>query len=645
MTQALPTVSRPINGVGAQQRGLTAMVVVGVVAGMLVASALALSGSAAAAALGLPDAGALVSRATPIVRVLAEIAATVTVGALLLAAVLAPPQRSGYLDVAGFRAVRVAAAAATVWTAAALLMVPLTVAEALGRPLPDVLAVAPLTAALPLLPTSSAWLLAAGIAAAVAVGSAFTLAWGWACGLFLVAVGGLLPVAASGHSAVGGSHDIATDSLLLHVVAAALWVGGLLAVLLIATTTPRALRTALPRFSTLAAWCWAVLALSGLVNLAVRVELSAQALLTPYGAVVGAKTVALGVLGLLGLVHRRRTVQAAVGGRTVDLLRWGGIELLIMTVTIGLAVGLGRTPPPPGSESEPSRVGEALGYDLAPPSGPLQVLAAVRLDLVFVLIVVVLLAAYLLAVRKLRVVGTTWPVTRTLAWCAGTLVVLVATSSGIGRYGAGMLSVGVISQLLLLVAAPALLAAGAPLLLARHVLPTSGATGGPSPRGSLLWLLRRPLVRVARRPVAGVLVLAAVQVALHGAGWLDLMLESQIGRLLLDLLLLVTGCIVAFALTGTNRPRRRDLLALLAVQVLVGLALVVRPDVVGEGHFRELGLGWVPDLLVEQRWAGLVWLMGQGLVAVAIAVLGSRSGRRSAADAPLQGRRGSALVP
>jgi putative copper resistance protein D len=59
-----------------------------------------------------------------------------------------------------------------------------------------------------------------------------------------------MPVALTGHSATGGSHDIASDSLVLHVVAACPWVGGLIAVL--ATAVARgpdrtaALATAVP---------------------------------------------------------------------------------------------------------------------------------------------------------------------------------------------------------------------------------------------------------------------------------------------------------------------------------------------------------------------------------------------------------------
>ncbi|MBW0088835.1 cytochrome c oxidase assembly protein [Pseudonocardia sp. KRD-184] len=598
----VPAVSVPITGRGARQLTVVALLVVGSVAGMLVAVALGVAG--AATVPGLPDAGPLVTVALPMVRVLSEVAATVTVGMLLLAAVLAPPQRSGHLDVAGFRSVRTAAVSAAVWAAAALLMVPLTVAEASGRPLVEALG----SAALPVPPTSSAWLLTGVIAAAVAVTSAGTLTWGCSVGLFVAAVGGLLPVAASGHSAVGASHDIATDSLLLHIVAAALWVGGLLATLLVATTAPRALRTALPRFSTLAGWCWAVLAVSGLVNLAVRVGVDPRALLTPYGAIVVGKTVALAGLGLLGLVHRRRTVPAAARGRTVDLLRWGGLELLIMVVTIGLAVGLGRTPPPPGPTSGTGRTEEALGYELAPPDGPLQLVAAVRFDVVFALVVAVLLITYLAGLGTLRAAGAAWPLRRTVAWCAGVVVVLVATSSGIGRYGAAMPSVAAVGQVLLLAVAPALLAAGAPLRLARRALPAVGATGGPSPKGGLLWLLRRPLVRRLRRPGAAPLVLAAVQLTLYGAGWLDLLLASSVGRQGLDALLFLTGCVVAAGLTGSSRPRLWEVLALLGVQLATGIALLVRPDVVGEEHFRGVGLAWVPDLLAEQRWAALVWL-------------------------------------
>ena len=37
----------------------------------------------------------------------------------------------------------------------------------------------------------------------------------------------LIPLALTGHSSTGGSHDLATNSLLIHLVAAALWASGI----------------------------------------------------------------------------------------------------------------------------------------------------------------------------------------------------------------------------------------------------------------------------------------------------------------------------------------------------------------------------------------------------------------------------------
>lgn len=615
---------------GERRPGVWPVVVVGSVAGLLVAGGIAgASGLSISAALGLPDPGALTALGLPIVRVVADIAAALTVGCLLLASVLVPPQANGYLDVAGYRSVRVAAACAGVWAGAALLMVPLTVSDAVGRPLQDVLAPAPLLAAVPLLSTSGAWLLTAVVALLVASGCRAVLSWGWSTVLLVVAIAGLLPVAASGHSAVGGSHDLATDSLMVHVAAAALWVGGLVAVLALAVSPASGrLTTALPRFSTIALWCWALMAVSGVVSLAVRVPLTADSLLAAYGSLAAAKIGALLILGMIGHAHRRRTLGPASRGERGPLLRLGGVEVILMLATIGLAVGLGRTPPPQAEPSPPSRTEEALGYPLTEVPG-LGFLLEARLDLVFALLVAALLGGYVAGLRGARAGGVVWPWARTCAWIAGCVVVLVATSSGIGRYGAAMLSVGVVSQVLLSVVAPILLVAGAPLGLARAALPRQDPHGGPSPRGSLEWVLRRPTVAILRQPVPAVAVFVGGQAAMHLFGWLDLLLPTQTGRLAVDAFLLVAGCLLAAALTS-GAPRaalRWGLAAVVATGSLgVGVLLLTRSTPIAEEYFRGLALPWVPDLLAEQETAGAAWLIGQ-LTLLPLLTVWLRSGR------------------
>jgi hypothetical protein len=93
-----------------------------------------LTGARPIATLGLPDPGTLTTVGLPAMRALSEVGMVLTIGGVLLAAFLAPPQRNGYLDGTGYRALRMASWSAVGWTAAAALMVPLSVADALGRP-------------------------------------------------------------------------------------------------------------------------------------------------------------------------------------------------------------------------------------------------------------------------------------------------------------------------------------------------------------------------------------------------------------------------------------------------------------------------------------------------------------------------------
>jgi len=183
------------------------LVGVGAALAVLVAAALTLLvGGPVDAVPGLSNPGRLTTVALPTVRALAEISMAVAVGALLLAAFLVPPQRSGFLDVAGYRAVRSAAVAAFAWALAAALMVPLTVADTLGRPLGDVLDVGLLAQTVPRLSTATAWLATALIALLVLAACRTVLGWGWTVVTFGLSVIGPLPVALTGHSATGGSH-------------------------------------------------------------------------------------------------------------------------------------------------------------------------------------------------------------------------------------------------------------------------------------------------------------------------------------------------------------------------------------------------------------------------------------------------------
>ncbi|MCH6172193.1 cytochrome c oxidase assembly protein [Pseudonocardia alaniniphila] len=635
---ATPPRTGPLSGVPALV-GLGAAVAVVVAAGLT-----ALTNARPAASLGLPDPGVLTNLALPAVRAATEVCMVLTIGALLLAAFLVAPQRGGFLDVGGYRALRAGSWSAAGWTAGALLMVPLSVADVLGRPVGEVLDPGLLADLVPRLPDASAWLLTAIVAMLVLVGCRTVLTWGWTVVLFGLALFGPLPVALTGHSAGGGAHDIASDSLMLHVLAASLWVGGLVAVIGVATMRGpdrnAALATAVPRFSRVALICWLALAVTGVVNALVRIPLPAL-IGSEYGALVFAKAAALVVLGVLGAAHRRSSVGAASRGDTRALLRLGGVEVLLMLATMGLAVALGRSAPP-DTGVVPSRLDAVIGYDLAGPPTALRLLFDWRFDMVFGTAAIVMALIYLLAVRRLRSRGDTWAVGRTIGWMAGCAALLLGTSSGIGRYAPAMFSVHMGQHMILGMLVPILLVLGAPVTLALRALPPAGRGRPPGPREWLLAAVHSPVARVLTHPVVALVLFVGSYYALYFSGLFPAALPEHWAHKLMNLHFLLVGALFFWPIVGVDpAPRRLPpaarmglVFASVPFHAFFGLAVMSANTLLGGEYYRGLALPWVPDPLLDQHLGGgMAWAAGEVpllLVVIALLIQWSRQDERSA---------------
>jgi copper resistance protein D len=158
--------------------------------------------------------------------------------------------------------------------------------------------------------------------------------------VLVIALLGMLTPGVTGHASSSASHEVAVTTVALHVAAASLWVGGLGAILVLLGRRRELLARALPRFSTLAGACLAVVTISGLLTAQVRLGSWEALFVTGYGALVIAKVGALVLLGLLGLVTRRRMAA----GR-MPVLRWAGVEVTVMAVTLGLAAALSQAAP------------------------------------------------------------------------------------------------------------------------------------------------------------------------------------------------------------------------------------------------------------------------------------------------------------
>ena len=616
---------------------------VAVLAGCTAAGIGALSLADALTATGLPDPGPATTLGLPFVRAAGEIAAVLAVGSFLCAAFLVPPQRSGVLDVAGYRALRLGSVASGVWAVCAALLVPLTISDVSGHRLSDHLNPVTLWSLAGVVNTADAWRWTAALAATVTLASLPVLRWSWTPALAAGSLITLVPLGLTGHSSAGGAHDLGTNSLLIHLVAASVWAGGLLALLAHALRGGTHLDLAARRFSAIALWCWVAMALSGVVNALVRV-LPSDLLTTDYGRLVICKFVALCVLGVLGWRQRRAGVLALQAdpkaGRV--LIRLALIEAAIFGLTFGIAVGLGRTPPPPPPIRIPSIAEAEIGYDFEGPPTVARVLLDWRFDLIFGTAAIVLAALYVAAVLRLRRRGDSWPPGRTLAWLLGCLALLFVTSSGVGRYMPAMFSMHMVAHMGLSMLTPILLVLGGPVSLALRALPAAGRDDPPGPREWLLAALHSRLSRVLTNPIVATVLFVAGFYGLYFGSIFDDAVGSHAGHLAMNVHFLVSGYLFYWVVIGVDpTPRPIPPLAKVAVvfaslplHAFFGVELMGTRTVLGAAYYRSLGLSWHTDLLGDQRLGGgIAWAAGElplVIVMIALLVQWARSDARTA---------------
>ncbi len=614
-----------------------------VLAGVTAAALSGLSLAEALTATGLPDPGPVTSYGLPFVRAVGEIAAVAAAGAFMFAAFLVPPQQNQVLDVAGYRALRMGTAASGVWAVCAMLMVPLTVSDVSGQPLSTRLSPADIWSVADLIEIAGAWRWTALLAVLVTVVSIPVLRWSWTPMLFGASLVTLLPLALSGHSSSGGAHDIATNSLLIHLIAGALWAGGLLALLVHALRGGEHAALAARRFSVVALWCFVAMAFSGVVNALVRIRL-ADLVSTGYGGLVLAKAAALVALGILGWQQRRRGVAALQQDPNArrPLVRLALAEAIVFGLTFGVAVALGRTPPPPPVNLNLSIPAVEIGYDLAGPPTVGRLLFDWRFDLVFGTAAIVFAVVYLAGVRRLRHRGDAWPVGRIMAWLLGCVILLLTTSSGIGRYMPAMFSVHMIGHMLLSMLVPILLVLGAPVTLALRALPAAARTDPPGPREWLLAALHSRVSQVLTNPFVATALFIVGFYGLYFGGIFDAAAGSHAAHLAMNLHFLLSGYLFYWVVIGidpTPRPiphlaKLAMVFASLPLHAFFGVVLMGTQSVIAESFYRSLQLSWHTDLLGDQRLGGgIAWAAGEVplvIVLVALFVQWRRSDDRTA---------------
>ena len=579
------------------------------------------------AALGIPDPGRLTTFGLPFFRAVAWMLMALSVGSFMASAFLIYPAvpegdnerlNKARLTVDGHLAARTGAWAALGAGVVSLLEVPLVMSDLTGTPLGQVLNSELMGMAVGQIAASQVWLVTAVIAAVVAVVGFAARSWSGQVIAFFLSLLLTVPLGLEGHSAAGGDHDYGTNSLLLHLLFIMLWVGGLMGLIAHGRRLGPDMGVAVRRYSSVALFSIVGLAATGVVNALIRVEL-ADLFATRYGLLVLAKFVLTVVLAAIGFVHRRVTIPQLERSPRL-FVRVAVVEVLIMAATVGVAISMGRTPPPPPRDPNLNSMQILLGYELFDAPSYTNVWTMFRFDLMFGTLGLVLAAFYLYAVWRLKRRGLTWAASRTAWFLLGALGMTVIMSNGIGLYMPALYSMHMLVHMILSMAIPLCLVLGAPVTLVMEAF-EPGAPGKPTLHDAAVALTKSRILRVLTHPAVNLVqFLGFLYVLYLFPNFYDLAISEHAGHVIMNWVFLISGYIYYWEVIGPDplpwrAPTGIRLLIIFAsmpLHLFAGVYLMQMQTILGLDFYQSLELPWNPDFVTDQRTGGgIAWGFGQ----------------------------------
>lgn len=386
--------------------------------------------------------------------------------------------------------------------------------------------------------------------------------WGWSVGVIVLVTLSLMPPALAGHSSSGGGHDLATNSLILHIVAAAVWAGGLFAVLAYALARGRWRMLAVRRFSRVAFWCVLVVGASGVTSAVTRVPIG-DLLDTTYGQLMILWKVAAfadprGARCLASARDDRRT-----RGQAPTTTRRAVVEVVVRPVRRGRTRGV-RSHLRPGrrvvtnTAAGRHRLHQPGGTQDRLPDHRAAELCATHARLAF--------RPDLRHPRDHPGHGVpaewcgchrgdgNWPIGGPFAWVLGCVLLLLAL------VGAGPLLAGDVQHPHDLAhddvddGAGTLLVLGGPVTLALRALAPAGEDNPAGPREWILTGIHSPWGRIATHPAVAAVVFVGSFYVLYLGGLFETVIDYHAAHLLMNLHFLVSGYVFYWLAIALGPP-------------------------------------------------------------------------------------------
>jgi len=486
---------------------------------------------------------------------LSFLAAFAVVGALLAMAFLLV-ENQGKLQEGALKVRKRATAFAGAWLVASVLNIFLTLANILGTAFADALERNTLRSFLTQVDLGQYLGVQTAMIAVIALAIRFVRTVLAATILLLFSLITLTIPVFQSHSASSGSHQLAIGSLVVHVVALSLWVGGIFAIVALPDSDRK---FALPRFSQMALWTAIAVVISGITNAWARLNFM-DAWSSGYARIVLLKAALTFILLFLGYRNRRGLAQGSSTG--IKLLgRFVVVEAFIMTALLFLGSWLAQSEPPARGDLSISPALSIVG--VATPAEPTlaRLLLLYQPDALIMGILIVLVALYIKGVVVLTKRGDKWPVGRTISFALAISAIDFATSGGLGVYALFSFEYHMIAHMVIGMIAPIGLV---------HLF------------GNLM--------------------------------------QSHAGHLFMNIHFLLAGFLFFHVIIGIDpNPKKIPyivrivvLFAAMSIHAFFSIALISASTLLDGGYYASLQTPWLTDLLADQNAGGSIgWAMGE----------------------------------